>query len=254
MLRRSDFWRIVGITLLGLVLGALIGTLMALRMNAPPLVGALLCSPLLGVIVPVIWMRVVRDARVARLGTLAEKRRLAALPMGPFVTSAARVAVALEAGDLQSARYKMAQLSAQHQGGPFALLVRLRFDHLVAAPGALEALLAWRIEGLRDAMMNQEARRYHAYVVAKTLAGARDDARRTQAATRLLGERDAEVRAYGTWLTALDDEAMHPPLALDVLAQGTALARHEQLADVAFVLESRIAKRALEGRRGPYRA
>jgi hypothetical protein len=93
-------------------------------------------------------------------------------------------------------------------------------------------------------------------VLANASVSLRSDARRGRAATRLLGSSDPEVRAYGAWLVAFDDDDAPPEArssAPEDLLLGAVLARHEGLTEVARTLETRAASLALRGRTGPYR-
>jgi hypothetical protein len=204
----------------------------------------------LGIVLPVLVVRMHADLRLARLGTQEEKRLAARRPLRRFAIHSASAAVAIEASELSLAVEALGRIPAMSTKDGNVTLVRARYALATGEPGALDRLLAWEHPRFRGRAFSGETCRYHAYVVAKALAGARDDARRHRAAARLLGTRDAEIRAYGTWLVALDEDEAG---TTDELLLGAALARHEGLVEIAQVLETRATQRALPNGAAPYR-
>jgi hypothetical protein len=164
-----------------------------------------------------------------------------------------RAAVAIEATELGLAAQAIARIPALASNDPNVSLVRARYALACGEAGALDRLLDWRPPRLRGRAFIGETRRYHAYVLANALVTAPHDERRSRAAARLLADADREVRAYGAWLVALDDEAAMN-VDSEALLLGGALARHEGLGEIAQVLETRATKRAVEGGTGPYRS
>jgi hypothetical protein len=242
--------------LLGLVVGAVLGLLMAVTRNAPVLPFTVATALLTSIVMPLVVASMHADLRLARLGTLEEKRARAAQRIGPLSIASSRAAVAIEAGDLGAAAAAMARIPRLSSGDGNVSIVVARYAHARGEAGALDRLLAWSPPALRGRAFIGETRRYHAYVVAKALASERNDERRSVAAARLLASPDPEIRAYGAWLVALDDDAA-PPRALQAasadFAFGAALARHEGLHELGTLLEVRASKLALEGRSAPYR-
>lgn len=245
----------LGMTALSIVSGALLGGGVGLavaimrRVHAAPLVAV--GAVLFGILLPLIVSGIHVDLRIARLGSLAEKRSRAWQRKGAFVIASTRAAVAVEAGELDTAEALLGKLPALDGQ---VRLVRARYELARGDTAALDTLLAWKPSEMQGSAFIGELRRYHAYVVAKALAGMPDDERRRRAAEKLLAQPDPEVRAYGAWLVALDGEE-HPALfTSDELARAAALARHEGLVEIGLALETQAAKLAtLVRRSGPYR-
>jgi len=242
---------------LGIALGAGLGLTIALLggVLVVPITASMAASG--GLALAFATWAMLGDLRVARLGSLEDKRAAAAKPLGRFTIASSRAAVAIEAGDMDSAARAIALLpNVALQDGVVAL-VRARYALARGEPRALEDLVAWKSPKLRLRVGVGETCRYGAYLVARALVSLPDDERRRRTATRLLAAPDPEERAYGAWLVAFDEHddgaLARPALLSKDLLLGAVLARHEGLAAVARALEARAGKLALEGRSGPYR-
>ena len=255
--RHHDLGTTPRAALLGIALGAGLGLAMALMGGVPvvPITASMAASG--GLVLTLVTWTMLGDLRVARLGSLEDKRAAAAKPLGPFTIASSRAAVAIEAGDMDSAARAIARLPKVALQDGVVELVRARYALARGAPHALEALLAWESPKLRLRVGVGETCRYGAYLLARALVSLPDDERRRRTATRLLAAPDPEERAYGAWLVAFDnhddDAVARPTLTSRDLLLGAVLARREGLAGVARALEARAAKLALEGRSGPYR-
>jgi hypothetical protein len=245
--------------LLGVALGGALGCAFSFMGEMPvaPLTVSIALG--LGLVLPLVTWSMLADLRLARLGSREEKRAAAAKPLGRLTIASSRAAVAIEAGDLESAARAIAHLPEVALKDGIVSLVRARYALARGEPDALEALLAWEAPKLRVRVGVAETCRYGAYLLASALVSQPDDERRRRTAARLLAAPDPEERAYGAWLVAFaadDDEAQaQARLRLDSndLLLGAVLARHEGLSEVASALEARAAQVALQQHSGPYR-
>lgn len=250
-LRRIRIWAWVMAPLLTFPLTWVVAMLRAPL--APPevkLIIGLVASPIAGGIIAHAVVLSIGDLLTARLGTRDERQRRLTAPVGRFTNLPARAAIAFETGDLAGALALLSRVSSKDLRNPLTRLVLIRKALAVGDPTAqgeaIERLFAWKSRMRLG--VHAEIARYHAFVLASTLAGrAPEDPQVIGAAKRLEADRDPEIRAYAAWLAPGDAKDA------DTVLSGAALARASGREPLAQALELRAARFAAGGDRAPYR-
>src|SRR4051794_32185875 len=110
MTSRPPLGTIASAAAIGAAIGGAAGAVLALMRHAPVVPFALWGAFVVGLVFPVIIVSMLADLRIARLGSVADKRARAMKPKRVLDVASTRAAVAIEAGELNRATELMAQI------------------------------------------------------------------------------------------------------------------------------------------------